>query len=851
MPDTPLLVFARPELVRRAKLSSGHQPLRVPSAARQGERLAPQFRALERQFRERRAQLQTDTRGVEPEEVLVLETVGPVDRFMRAASKIDGLEWLSELDAEIEPDEDFSVEDDDRALHGRAYLLLSNQRALREMLTLWRSFRADPRVKFERGLAPWKQLFAHLHDVRTWQPTDRVDAAAWREWDIRVQGGTEVVEVEVELFFHSGEARRAEAALGMRRLLTEAGGTVLDEAEIPAIAYHALLVRLPIRMVRELVAQRATALVNAREVMFYRPHSQCLVLSPRDEAVELRGGDADGPLPTGAPRVALLDGLPVERHARLRDRLVVDDPDDWSASVPVDRRRHGTAMASAIIWGDLHEPGPPLSTPLAVRPILLPVDGFEQDLFVESMPGERLAVDLVHRAVVRLLDGDEARANNTASVRIINLSVADRTRPFDGPMSPWARLLDWLSWKYRVLFVVSAGNHPSEIDLEISAQQLREASDDAIRSAALSAIRQSTHERRILSPAESVNALTVGALHSDAASTPAPDHLLDVLRDGTLPSPVNPLGPGFNRSVKPELLAPGGRVYYVRPLEGDTPARLRVARTTRFGVKVAAPGPAGAELTHAECQCGTSPATALVTRGCAQLLATVEQLDLGVEEPDRFQSVLLRTLAVHSASWGERRAAFRAAFERAARDPSHLRQLTTQFLGYGAVNFERVRSSTEKRATVVGVGTVAPEEGRVFIYPLPYALSGRREWRRLTLTLAWLTPVQSGTRDYRSARLWFAPPTRELLVDRQDALSYAVTRGTVQHEVLVGEAAAVYAEGESLTIQVSCRSPNGRRDDPVPFALAVTLEVAEGSQIDVYEEVRSRIATPVPIRPQA
>jgi len=46
--------------------------------------------------------------GVTSEEVVVLETVAPIDEFVTAVNKIPGLEWLGEIDQpDIPPDPDF------------------------------------------------------------------------------------------------------------------------------------------------------------------------------------------------------------------------------------------------------------------------------------------------------------------------------------------------------------------------------------------------------------------------------------------------------------------------------------------------------------------------------------------------------------------------------------------------------------------------------------------------------------------------------------------------------------------------------------------------------------------------
>jgi hypothetical protein len=65
---------------------------------------------------------------------------------------------------------------------------------------------------------------------------------------------------------------------------------------------------------------------------------------------------AAGPL--GPPVAALFDGLPMAQHDRLRDRLAIDDPDDFAASYgAAGEQIHGTSMASLIVHGRPCAPG--------------------------------------------------------------------------------------------------------------------------------------------------------------------------------------------------------------------------------------------------------------------------------------------------------------------------------------------------------------------------------------------------------------------------------------------------------------------------------------------------------------
>ena len=63
---------------------------------------------MQQALESRRARLQTEAQGIVPEEVVVLETIGTVDGFIRAVEKVPGMEWLGEIEEEeIPPDDDF------------------------------------------------------------------------------------------------------------------------------------------------------------------------------------------------------------------------------------------------------------------------------------------------------------------------------------------------------------------------------------------------------------------------------------------------------------------------------------------------------------------------------------------------------------------------------------------------------------------------------------------------------------------------------------------------------------------------------------------------------------------------
>lgn len=82
------------------------------------------------------------------------------------------------------------------------------------------------------------------------------------------------------------------------------------------------------------------------------------------------------------------------------------------------------------------------------------------DKITEGVPDDSMFIDVLHRAVKRMMEGDGQESATAPNTKVINLSIEDPVRQLAGTMSPTARLLDFLSYKYKILFIISAGNHP-------------------------------------------------------------------------------------------------------------------------------------------------------------------------------------------------------------------------------------------------------------------------------------------------------------------------------------------------------------------------------------------------------
>ena len=367
--------------------------------------------------------------------------------------------------------------------------------------------------------------------------------------------------------------------------------------------------------------------------------------------------------------------------------------------------------------------------------------------------------------------------------------------------------------------------------------------------------------RRLLAPAEALNVLTVGALHADQSQPPTVHGRYDLFTIGGL-SPLSRVGHGFRRAVKPDILMPGGRVLYRTQMTTHPTSSILDVVTTGAtpGHRVAVPPLPGQTLGETAYTRGTSNAAALASRAAVQAYDVIESLRAETENAPAaaYDAVLLKALLVHGAQWGdwsERLLAERPEFdeiENGNTKRTAQKDFVTRWLGYGIVDVERVIACTGERATLLGVGELGADEAFVFSAPLPPTLAGKIAWRRLTVTLAWMSPINCSHQGYRRAKLWITPPQSQLRVKRANSVhDKSALRGTVQHEILEGEDAVAFVDGNRFECKVNCAADAGDLSGKVRFAICVSLEVAIGSGIPVYQEIRDRIKLTVVIQPVA
>ncbi len=861
MASNPLLTFLSPKVnLPRQKLPGGGSKVFGPSPSAQSKRIFPLVDALEKQLAEH-ATLSTSLEGSQPEKILVLEIAGNVQDLVKALSKVSELKYLGEnlLDENF-VNESFYEENAKskrKPTSKKAYLAMSSQTGLKKLYSLWKRY-----VDFNEipdGYTPLINAFNQLVDIRFWDTEDRLEAThLLDDWQYRIDdyksggGKGSMIPFEVELWFNPDPKLRYSSEQFISKQIKACGGNVRSTFVHVGIHYHAILGEIPIDRVKDVLAHGASflKLMCCDEVMYFRPTGQCAV--PVADAVESEVEQSVIQPPRAIneyPIVALLDGVPQYGHEALVNRVIIDDPDEFELLYESPKERvHGTSMASIIIHGDLNAPSLPLETPLYIRPILAPRSMGSDGVKAEQIPEGYLPVDLIHRAVLRMKLGEGGNPPEAPNVAIINLSVCDPYRLFDSQMSPWARMLDWLSHKFNVLFVVSAGNFPQRLKFEgITGHIFKEMSEVEKEIEVIKLLASRRNFLRMMSPAESINALTVKAAHLDDFNGNVPPQLLDLFQTSGIFSPINPITLGRKSSVKPEVMLPGGRLLYTDYGVTDAVYYPYLKSGVGPGIKTALPSHNPGARNGYGFTAGTSNAAAMATRRLAQLYETIKSLRAFDDKnalgnaPD---SVILKALLVHGAEHSD---AVTDALKAALKTRENSRTFKSdmdQFLGFGLVDEKRIHACQDDQATLIYTGSIRDEESHMYKLPLPPSLSATTHERRLIVTLAWMTPVDASHPDYRLAQLWVDYPKEVVKADQGDYYQHHMRNGTVYHDVRKGNKAAIFTDGDELAIQVSCHSRIEGMNLEIPYALVVTLD-APGSGLKIYGEVKTRLSLDV------
>lgn len=803
----------------------------VPSRASQVARVTPQLHTLNDALVRHAANLQTDIQGIEPEFVLVFEVAGKTLDFYKAAKKA-GMEWLLDADCAREADDDFyELKNDgsraDKEVSEKLYLTMTNQRAMNQLLSLWNSYSRNEALP--HGYSVFNDVFSSLRSVRRWEATDRLDETTLTILNGLLEDGYEVIRFEIELWYRHDEAKRIIQRDHVASVLNSCGAHIVKESIYSEIAFHGIIAESAAEELRSMLNNGDYPLLGMDAIKFIKPTGQTAVLHIPAEETDATNNIQDS-FPSKDPVVALFDGLPLVNHSLLANRLIINDPENFESDYMADKRQHGTGMASLIIHGDLHNKKAALDSYLYVRPIM------KANAFgYESVPTDRFFVDILLQAVLEIVNEP-----TLSSIRIVNLSIGDSSKPFAYALSPEAKMVDYLSEKYNLLFIVSAGNNNDYLASRLTVREFVGLPLVDKQKMVYEEIWNTQQNRKILAPSEAINAVTVGASYQDYAQPAYYGHQLPIVEN--YPAPYSCMGAGYQGATKPDMVNAGGRMGYSfsRLMDNELAELCGIVPQSANGVGQGMAFPLNP--TAVINSCGTSNATALTSRLCADYLDILHSNPL-LAIPRSYEAVALKTMLIHSCSWGEIGKDIMSNY--VPKIPRRQRDETLKWIGYGYPNQEFSSFCTDQRVTVMGYGVLTSGMQTKFVFPLPECLISQAVKKRLTITLAWMSPIASNNKNYRLAKLAYtANGYKQVTTSREDSAEHNAKRGTVQHDVFEGENASTYVSGS--TIEIVVQNKKGMVEDvPVKFVLMVTLEVAPETQLPIYQQVEALVRTQV------
>lgn len=780
--------------------------------------------------------LRTDATGLAPERLVVFTASSRIDNFARAAVRA-GFTFIAE-----EPDEPDQLD-----AEPELYLLFPDAAALKQLLRLWNRWQLGEEFDENDGNAPWRHLFQHLTALRAWGPQDRVSGSALDILRFQIDGldDEDRFVLELELIYQSSPQQRQRDDERFLEALARADGKLLHAASHGSFSYEGRLVDVPIWQVQLILNRAEDSLAGSDPVVSILPQSLATTLEISDTEAVAQG---DSAAPVGQPIAAVFDAVPLQNHPLLTDFLVVDDPHDLEA-LAVGSRLHGTAMSSVAIYGDRASPNSvAIRRPIYFRPVMYAPGTGGAERFVS----DRLVVDVIVEAVRTM----RAPGSQGEGVIIVNISLGDANRRFGGRLSAWARALDYLSYEFGLLFIVSAGNISDAIDLHYADLDALKAATQVERASTIFQVLDGVKsDRRLLSPAESLNSLTVGAWHSDSSDGTFPEvSYFRPYPSMEMPNLSSALGAGYNRAVKPDVLFPGGRER-LRSDPAVSPIRVRPhgIATKHWGLKAAAPGAPGQAIDREAYTLGSSGAAAFATHTAHRIHDAISEAygEIFLDLPSRTKALIIKAMVSHSASWMGMEEHIRPLL-RPEDDGHHERwkRAISRYLGYGFVDPSEAVACATDRATLWAYGTLVRDAAVQFIVPIPSEFGGSRNMRELKATAAWFSSTRPGFQNYRASKVIitgidragtglqrsYGPPPSQ---GKAGTLTHVCFRGGSQPRALV----------DHIVLQVQREVDQGVPiDEPIPFGLAVSLQMDNATE--VYTEIRNRVAVKPRVAPR-
>ncbi|MDO8416928.1 MAG: S8 family peptidase [Agitococcus sp.] len=633
-------------------------------------------------------------------------------------------------------------------------------------------------------------LFA-IDDITRWTPEDRKGRA------LREQGFSqeENFVLDVELFPYDSPRERTACIRTFQEYCTTNTIEILDRLEQPS------LLMLRIRLSRE----QAELLLNYRDVrtLDLPPKiglSMQTLLADINDFPDIPEPDED------APRLVVLDSGINSGHPVLAPAMGDSQGFADHRRIATDDSGHGTFVAGIALYGDVTariQQGAFIPELRIMSGRVFNDDNQDQTKFVEKSVIE--AVRYFH---------------STYQCRVFNLSYGDRNKIYDGRhVRGLAYTLDCLTRELDVLFIVPTGNLLAEEVVDYPTGLLNS-------------------NCRLLDPATSLNAITVGGLAHTERSFDAQRHPLRIeetpfARVGQ-PSPITRSGFSIGNAIKPDLVEAAGNLARMRT-QGHI--RSRSLGVVSLNADFADNRPFREEI-------GTSFAAPRIAHWAAKLANRFATNSVN----------LVRAILASHARWPLPTIQLLNPGNTEEGKESLLR-----IAGYGQLDENAVLDSIEQVVTLYAEDLIHNDRSHFYELPIPDEVwsTGRRE-RQVSIALAYSPEVKTTRMEYRHCKLSFTL----IRADSLEQVATAFTRGRVNgmSELSLGRTVSNQArktstlQSSTWNFQLPPRNLNQklfvvvtRQDSPwstldaeaEQYALSVVIRDRENTTVNLHARVET------------
>jgi len=677
----------------------------------------------------------------------------------------------------------------------------------------------------------YKQILEAIEGIEAWSAEDRMSWALTHFGLPQYENFMLDVELwPVEVANHPNRIRLTTA---FEDWLNGAGIRRLDRINLDSLLMYRV----------EVNSDHAQLLLNHRDVRLV-DLIPATGISVQQLSRDINALPRDVPSPAvGASRVCILDSGINANHPLLRPAMAesasfVDEEGD------ADQAGHGTAVAGVALYGDVEA--------CDIGNFWQPRLWIYNAKVMKKCARTGNAVYNEHTLEASLTRAVEHFVE--LGCRIFNLSLGNSNAPYDGMhVRGLAYILDVLSRRHNILFVVSTGNFCGSVDPAVPVSSWRDEYPEYLLA------EQST----IIDPAPAMSVLTVGSIARHNATTDTqrfPEiHQLSPAAEKQ-PSPFTRHGPSVKGAFKPELVATGGNLACpMRPTGGQW-------RQVERGLGVLTFNHEFVGNTIFKEVSGTSLAAPYVTHLAGRLL----------NEYPESSANLLRAMLVNQAYLPDEVATtfsedFRGAYRA---DKSTLnRDVARDLAGYGEVNESDLFRSSDNTVVLISEQTIEKDSCQFFELPLPADfLRKDLATRELTVTLAYSPAVRTTRLEYLATQISFRLVKGASLEEVQKHFNQANKADVeARNDDAVSNRDISAQQRSRGTVQSSRwtfrrRNPNEkwfvvvvRQDrewnhpdvlDDEPYALVVTVADRDNENAQLYAQIQAMIVQQAEVREQ-